>query len=281
MNTDDRVMERYLHPIAPIPTGVAPDLSGKQNYAAMLFDIYGTLLVSAVGEIGVHGPAQQGMERLQDVLRIHGINSTPEGLTERLRGAIARAHTVARGQGIEFPEVDILKIWEQVLGSKEEAWLREFALAYELSVNPVYSMPGLKALFAECCRRDLLVGLVSNAQFYTVPVLEHFLGAPLDRCGMDRRLLFFSWKEGHAKPSAVMFERAKAALLDMGISETSVLYVGNDMRNDILPAASVGFATALFAGDRRSLRLRKHDHRCKDHLPDLVITDLCQLVADA
>jgi putative hydrolase of the HAD superfamily len=98
---------------------------------------------------------------------------------------------------------------------------------------------------------------------------------------MDRRLLFFSWKEGHAKPSAVMFERAKAVLLDMGIPETSVLYVGNDMRNDIWPAASVGFDTALFAGDRRSLRQRKHDHRCKGRLPDMVITDLFQLVADA
>jgi hypothetical protein len=36
--------------------------------------------------------------------------------------------------------------------------------------------------------------------------------------------------------------------------------------------------TALFAGDRRSLRLRKDDPSCRLLTPDLVITDLGQLI---
>jgi putative hydrolase of the HAD superfamily len=64
----------------------------------------------------------------------------------------------------------------------------------------------------------------------------------------------------------------------MGISRTSVLYVGNDMRNDILPATKTGFQTALFAGDRRSLRLREDDPQCKNVVPNLVITDLIQIL---
>ena len=50
------------------------------------------------------------------------------------------------------------------------------------------------------------------------------------------------------------------------------------MRNDIYPAHAIGFQTALFAGDRRSLRLRADDARCADLKPDLVLTDLEQLI---
>jgi len=50
------------------------------------------------------------------------------------------------------------------------------------------------------------------------------------------------------------------------------------MLNDIYPAQKVGFQTALFAGDKRSLRLRNDDPRCKNLKPDLVITDLIQLL---
>jgi putative hydrolase of the HAD superfamily len=54
--------------------------------------------------------------------------------------------------------------------------------------------------------------------------------------------------------------------------------VGNDIFNDILPAAAEGFQTALFAGDRRSLRLRSEDARCAGVQPDLVITDWRQII---
>ena len=108
---------------------------------------------------------------------------------------------------------------------------------------------------------------------------ERFLGTTLERRGFDQRLIFFSCDSGHAKPSTFMFQRAKAILSGMGIPAASVLYVGNDMRNDILPAKAVGFKTALFAGDRRSLRLRESDDRCRDLSPDLIVTDLRQLIA--
>ena len=56
------------------------------------------------------------------------------------------------------------------------------------------------------------------------------------------------------------------------------MYVGNDMLNDIASAAKVGLRTALFAGDARSLRWRKGDERVEGVVPDLVLTDLLQLV---
>jgi putative hydrolase of the HAD superfamily len=77
----------------------------------------------------------------------------------------------------------------------------------------------------------------------------------------------------------VMFKRAAEELSGIGIPVAATLYVGNDMLNDIRPASAVGFKTALFAGDGRSLRLRESDDRCRGRSPDLIVTDLRQLIA--
>jgi len=175
--------------------------------------------------------------------------------------------------------VDIVQVWRQVLGIDDLSLVKDFAIEYELIVNPVYPIPGFEELLMACKTRKVPMGIISNAQFYTVEVLERFFGTTLEMRGFDQRLLFFSWREGHAKPSNFMFDRAKEVLSGMGIPAASVLYVGNDMRNDILPAMEVGFKTALFAGDRRSLRQRESDGRCKDISPDLIVTDLRQLIA--
>jgi putative hydrolase of the HAD superfamily len=50
------------------------------------------------------------------------------------------------------------------------------------------------------------------------------------------------------------------------------------MLNDIYPAHKLGFQTALFAGDARSLRLRADDSRCLNLSADLILTDLGQLI---
>jgi putative hydrolase of the HAD superfamily len=53
--------------------------------------------------------------------------------------------------------------------------------------------------------------------------------------------------------------------------------LGNDMRNDIVPAARTGFQTVLFAGDARSLRLRSESPECKALRPNAIVTHLAQL----
>lgn len=75
-----------------------------------------------------------------------------------------------------------------------------------------------------------------------------------------------------------MFQLAVKQLDKWSISPGSTLYVGNDMLNDIHPAKSVGFQTALFAGDKRSLRIRREHPLCKNISPDLILTDLKQLL---
>ena len=121
-------------------------------------------------------------------------------------------------------------------------------------------------------------GIISNAQFYTPLLLEKFLNASLKKAGFADDLLIFSYQTEYAKPSEHLFHLAKRRLEKRGIATGETLYLGNDMLNDILPAQKIGFKTALFAGDKRSLRLRQDDGRCKDTVPDIIITDLLQLL---
>ena len=122
------------------------------------------------------------------------------------------------------------------------------------------------------------MGLISNAQFYTPLLFKWFLGAEIDDLGFDKRLVFFSYRHGHAKPGQHLFRLALEQLRQIKIPASAVLYVGNDMLNDIWPAKQIGFHTALFAGDARSLRMRSDNPLCSSLTPDLVVTDLIQII---
>ena len=95
--------------------------------------------------------------------------------------------------------------------------------------------------------------------------------------GFTEELALYSFVYGFAKPSTFLFEKARQKLLARGIEASEALFVGNDMLNDVYAAGRAGFQTALFAGDRRSLRLRIDDQRCSDIRPDLTVINLLQL----
>jgi putative hydrolase of the HAD superfamily len=282
MRHEDAILERNIHPLAPIPTGETPTgLSNIRWVKAMIFDVYGTLVISGSGDMdSLAVMSHRQKQALAGMLRRYGIDGSPEKLVASLRTTLDKNHDRLRQEGIDFPEVDIVRVWETVLGKRDTAWLKAFALEYEMIVNPVYPMPGLEDLLSAGRRQGLLLGIISNAQFFTPPLLERLLGASLDRCGFDPQLIFFSYRVGSAKPSRFMFELAVEVLSHRGVPPASVLYVGNDMRNDILPAKAVGFQTALFAGDRRSLRRRADDVCCGHLVPDVIVTDLRQLIVD-
>ena len=281
MRDEDAVFEEHIHPLDPIPTGETPTgLSKIRRVKAILFDVYGTLVVSRSGDMDSHVLSHEQKRVLAGVLRRHGIAGTPENIIDSLKRAIENDHENLRQAGIDYPEVDIVRVWETVLGNRDTVRVKAFALEYEMVVNPVYPMPGLEDLLSTCRGQNRLLGIISNAQFFTPRLLERLLGASLDKCGFDPQLTFFSYRFRSAKPSSFMFEKAAEVFSQRRVDPASVLYVGNDMRNDILPAKTVGFKTALFAGDLRSLRKRGDDARCRYLVPDVIITDLRQLIVD-
>ena len=242
----------------------------------MLFDVYGTLFVSGSGDIG-RAREQVKKRPLSELLKRYGIERNPDEVKRLYFAEIERVHARLRAEGIDVPEVEIDRVWMKVLGIGDLQRSRLFACEYEMIFNPVWPMPYLKDMLRRLGEGGRVMGIVSNAQFFTPILFELFLGESLVGLGFHPRLVILSFQQGRAKPSIVLFDMAREALEDMGIESEAVLYVGNDMLNDIYPAYRSGFQTALFAGDRRSLRIREEDERCRGLLPELVVTNLEEL----
>ena len=286
-------------PMAPLPTGVAPQLRELPEIRVVMFDVYGTLFVSASGEVGTAGTCEDAMalaaamaasregnhryeRRDEEVYRQAGSRGV-----ELLHSVIAEHHRMCRSNGIRFPEVEIQSVWSEVVGRLKNEGVIEsvdfrldaLAVEYECRVNPVWPMPGAKKLISTLQSAGVVLGIVSNAQFYTPLLFEALLDGEPAHIGFRSDLQVFSYQERIAKPSTKLLQIALDRVrCSLGIGSQEILYVGNDMRNDILPAWELQCRSALFAGDMRSYRPRTEDPRCRKVEPDLVITDLTQLI---
>ncbi len=266
---------RYLRPLNIQPTGMSAAGGVAKPVDALLCDVYGTLLISGSGDIGAHHQDTDHPAELVRLMRHFGTRISPAQLASRMRDAVQADHVRAHSSGIEFPEVVIEKIWMDVLSLSSLESARRFAVEYELIVNPVWPMPGLRRLLHACRNSGVRLGIISNAQFYTPLIFQWLLGRSFAELGFDPNLLIFSYEQGRAKPSDALFELARRRLAAKAVPPVRTAFIGNDMRNDIAPAARQGFQTILFAGDRRSLRLRENE---VDVQPNLIITELAQLV---
>ena len=288
-------------PMLPLATGETPvlDLLGKwgqkPNIKAVLFDIYGTLLISGSGDIGSSnvGPGS-GYQVLAPYLGREMSEADKKKMDEKIifiyKHVLERDREQKIKKGIECPEVNIVTIWQAVVGElngpgsklkMSEQEVKKIAFQFECLVNPVWPMPGLKKSLAVVSGEVGTLGIISNAQFYTPILMNYFLTGQVAESetivGFDPELTFYSYKEQISKPSPRAFERSKKVLADRGIAAEETLFIGNDMLNDIYPAQRVGFQTCLYAGDRRSLRRRADEKRVQGTHPDYVITDLSQL----
>ncbi|MFP4491408.1 MAG: HAD family hydrolase [Spirochaetaceae bacterium] len=297
--------------VSPLPTDIPPELKPLDDIKAVLFDIYGTLVVSAAGEVGSakettdiqQEEGRPGPKRFSSVLEGAGfiVKSSAGQRAEQLYfEGIEKCHSELKEKSVLYPEVNIIEIWHRLLTIlAEEGLIREkneshsfatntlydlkisikAAFFHEVTSNPVSSMPKAKEIVEALSENNLSLGIVSNAQFYTPLVLEALFGKSPERMGFSPELCTWSWKLREAKPSPGLFEiPLKRLSSTQGISPAEVLYIGNDMRNDILPAKNAGCKAVLFAGDRRSLRLRTEDDALQALRPDGLITDLSQLI---
>ena len=293
----EELIRRACAPLSPIPTGVQEELHHLQSIKAVLFDIYGTLLISGSGEVGssTQKPTEiPSLPRFHDVISESGfaVITDPQLFDEKCNelyiGYITSRHSELKKLGIQYPEVDILSIWHRLLthllneksisGSITVDNLILTALLFELDTNRTWTMPGTGELIRTLKNRGIMTGIVSNAQFYTPYIFETLIGRSLTEAGFSPKIMSWSYLNGYAKPSLEMFSSVIKFIQNTGITTTEVIYIGNDMLNDISTAAELGLRTVLFAGDQRSLRLRKENHQLQTCQPDAIITELRQLI---
>ena len=278
------LIRRLAQPLAPRPVareaGGAARLGPLTGIRGVLFDVYGTLLISAAGEIGHGGGVVAKRAAVGAALDDAGLahdprTPPPAALVHDLEAAIRVAHATAISNGVAHPEVDLRVIWRRLLPAASGTAAARAAVSYECRSNPVWPMPGAAQVVA-ALQAHTPVGIVSNAQFFTPLVLA----ALLPQVSFDPRLVVWSFERGEAKPSARLFAHAAERMArHHGHRREQLLVVGNDARNDILAARRAGLRGALFAGDARSLRLRRDDPACAGLQPELVLTELPQLPA--
>ncbi len=266
-----RVLRRLCRPLYPSPTGLPPRGRLRLPVRALLFDVYGTLWASTAGELEHRDPSGPATGGLQELLDRYGLPRSAQTLAGELAAAIRTGHERRRAEGADIPEVRVERIWAELLGL-DPVRARAFAVEYEALDNPVWPMPGLRGVLNGLRQHGLLLGILSNAQFYTPLLFECFLGADAQTLGFREELVLYSFELGLAKPSPRLFEIARWRLEALEIPAAQVLMVGNDAARDLAPARRAGFQTALFAGDARSLRGAEQAGRAS-----AVVTDLRQL----
>lgn len=280
------IIKQNCFPMAPQPTGVRPVLNPIPGVKAVLFDIYGTMLISGAGDITLQAETSSELA-FQTALLNCGLPAEVAATASvtLLKSTIDEHKAIARKGGCESPEVNIVNVWSDVLRTISQLSgfpasgvdTSRLAIEYEVRANPVWPMPGLEACLSDLRERGLALGVISNAQEMTPALFPALLAATLDELGFHRDLQFYSWQYEESKPGSRMFNAAVARLKDRKVSPSETLFIGNDMLNDIWAAAESGFRTVLFAGDRRSLRLRDQVAKCRSCRPDAVITELVDL----
>ena len=279
-------------PLSPEPTDTEPKLKKLDGIKAVIFDFYGTLYISGVGDIGIDD-GKSDAALLLDAFKSIGLDISNDRAGKRgyeiYDKVVKEQLQDLKSSGISYPEPDIRIVWRNVLNQMyaenlittgtSDSHHTQMAVEFEARMNPIWPMPDLDDTLDELSSRDFELGIISNSQFYTPIAFEALSGRSLEDLGFNLNLLHWSFEESRKKPGMVFYEhfleKAKGELPDL--SAENYLYVGNDMLKDVYPASELGMKTALFAGDARSLKWRKGDSRTKDLQPDLVITELNQL----
>jgi putative hydrolase of the HAD superfamily len=287
-----------LEPMAPVPTGIEPCLPAATPLKAIVFDVYGTLLMSDSGDIEESVISAGNLRKAMDFsnIRVSGSTLHQQGTLNKMLdefvSEIKEFHDQHRTTDRPYPEIDIQHIWETILmrnHSKGRIQLdgnhciKCMTFIFEILSNPLFPMPGMEEVIKELSSRKIPLGIVSNAQFYTPVVLNYFLSGRLaeeDRVDFfDPELTIFSYKYKRSKPDLFLFQVLASALeKKYGLYPGDVLFIGNDMQKDVYAGHITGFRTALFAGDRKSLRLREDVDPVRNTRPDYIITDLRQLL---
>jgi putative hydrolase of the HAD superfamily len=287
-----------LEPIAPVPTGMNPCLPAEFPLKAIIFDVYGTLLISDSGDIEESVISVLNLKKALKFSNIRMSGSallqegTLNGMLDEFVIEVKEFHNRHRTTERPYPEIDIQNVWETILLRHHAEGriqldgshcIKCMTFIFEILSNPLFPMPGMKEVIKELSYRKIPLGILSNAQFYTPVVLNYFLSDRLaeeDRVDyFDPDLTIFSYKYKRSKPDLFLFQVLASALEEKyGLHPEDVLFLGNDMQKDVYAGHITGFRTALFAGDRNSLRLREDIDQVRNTRPDYIITDLQQLL---
>lgn len=276
----------------PVKGPFSPVLKPLPGIRCVAFDFYGTMFISGVGDIGIdEEKADDSPALFQQALEQTGITIYRDGTGEAgisiLEDTLLTHINRAKAAGTDFPEPDIREVWKEVLGGLEkqeyiagnfsEDTVERFAIEFEFRINQVWPMADLNQTLDAIGGNGIELGIISNSQFYTPLAFEALSGRSPGQAGFESELMVWSYEAGVKKPSVAFYKQFLEKAIRGGLAAGEILFVGNDLWKDIEPAARVGMKTALFIGDKRSIRHNGEDLEKTEYPPDVSIDRLGQL----
>ena len=103
-------------PLYPVPTGIEPRLDQIAGIKAVIFDVYGTLVVSGSGDVGSidHTDRSSVIRRACDRLNISESVDGPISWQD-LRSAIDQMNAERKSSNCVSPEIDVISVWRELL----------------------------------------------------------------------------------------------------------------------------------------------------------------------
>lgn len=211
---------------------------------AVIFDVYRTLL-----EVEERSAEEQrvGWERLHGEFFGRAPEMTLEHLAERCRHVVSEDHAIAHAVGVPHAEVvwkDVMRRALPALSTVADDPCEEFLFQHIQLLRSLRLAPQAPALLRDCHRRGILLGIVSNAQPYTLRELTELLapsGLSLDV--FEKDLSLWSFENGFSKPDPHVFRLLTFRLERRGLRPGDTLLVGDRLDNDIEPSRAQGFQT--------------------------------------
>jgi FMN phosphatase YigB (HAD superfamily) len=281
-----------------------PHVTALPGLRAVTWSIYGTLTAISSGELLFEHPQKfimdLALEKTVQEFKMWGSMSRKPGQPSEYMGQLYNKAltelSMVSSRGVKFPEILAERIWENILkkllqkdykfdasffGSLNE-YVRKIAFYFHASLQGTACYDGAAATLTQLHDRGLALGLVADAQCFTLVQLQR--GLALQDASARVEELFepdlraLSFEVGAKKPSEKLFEKVLAALDSRGIAPHETLHIGSRIALDVVPAKKLGMRTALFAGDKASLCATPD--QCKDPAsrPDVLVTELAQLL---
>lgn len=293
----------WPQPPEPEPVKALPSCAPLPGVRGIAWTLYGTLLSITDGRLLIAHPQEIRMQvalekTIEEFNLWNSMYRKPGPPWQQLHAQYLRMIEDSRLAGSSVPgeenEVNLVTLWRMILESlkKDYTWDRQFygtlehyaekvAFFFHACLQGVRAYPQALETLNALSATDLVQGLACNAQPFSMVHLGRALAAqgsppPLARL-LSRDCLSVSFRVGVKQPSTVLMQTCVRQFERMEILPEQVLFVGSRLQEEIAPAKKVGFWTALFAGDKRSLQATAADLQDPNLRPDRILTNLGQI----
>ena len=142
-----RYVREKMNPLEPIPSGVEPKLRALGGIRAVIFDIYGTLLISGAGDNSLISEQKSVSAMKNAISELPGSESVSANEVMQRYTLLIREHQERRRhEGIQFPEIEIREVWKDLFSEFfsdqiSNEILEQVARSYEYEVTECWEMP--------------------------------------------------------------------------------------------------------------------------------------------